>query len=145
MQFSVYCFFFMCGGDGLAENGRSCRICEISLYSMKRELNKDLKAVVIHLSRNIEPVKVTQRRKCCCACLKDSNRILIFRWSESRLVVSDSATPWAIQSMEFSRPEYWSGSPFPSPGDLPNPGIKPRSPALQADSLPAEPQGKCSI
>ena len=44
--------------------------------------------------------------------------------------------------MEFSRPEYWSGQPFPSPGDLPNPGIKPRSPALQVDSLPAEPQGK---
>ena len=38
--------------------------------------------------------------------------------------------------------EYWNGEPFPSPGDLPNPGIKPRSPALQADSLPAEPQGK---
>ena len=51
-------------------------------------------------------------------------------------------TPWTIQSMEFSRPEYWSGYTFPSPGDLPNPGIKPRSPALQADSLPAEPQGK---
>ena len=44
--------------------------------------------------------------------------------------------------MEFSRPEYWSGQPFPSPGDLPNPGNEPRSPALQADSLPAEPQGK---
>ena len=44
--------------------------------------------------------------------------------------------------MEFSRPEYWSGQPFPSPGDLPNPGIEPRAPALQADSLPAEPQGK---
>ena len=44
--------------------------------------------------------------------------------------------------MEFSRPEYWSGSPFPSPGDLPNPGIEPRYPALQADSLPAEPPGK---
>ena len=44
--------------------------------------------------------------------------------------------------MEFSRPEYWSGSPFPSPGDLLNPGIEPRFPALQADSLPAEPQGK---
>ena len=43
--------------------------------------------------------------------------------------------------MEFSRPEYWSG-PFPSPEDLPNPGIEPRSPALQVDSLPAEPQGK---
>ena len=39
--------------------------------------------------------------------------------------------------MEFSRPDYWSGQPFPSPGDLLNPGIKPRSPALQADSLPA--------
>jgi len=44
--------------------------------------------------------------------------------------------------MEFSRPEYWSGQPFPSPWDLPNPGIKPGSPALQADSLPAEPQRK---
>ena len=44
--------------------------------------------------------------------------------------------------MEFSRPEYWSGQPSPSPGDLPNPGIEPRSPALQADSLPAEPRGK---
>ena len=41
--------------------------------------------------------------------------------------------------MEFSRQEYWSGLPFPSPGDLPDPGIKPRSPALQADSLPSEP------
>ena len=44
--------------------------------------------------------------------------------------------------MEFSREEYWSGLPFPSPGDLPNPGIEPRSPALQADSLPSEPSGK---
>ena len=44
--------------------------------------------------------------------------------------------------MEFSRPDYWSGSPFPSPGDLPNPGMEPMSPALKADSLPAEPQGK---
>ena len=50
-------------------------------------------------------------------------------------------TPLTIQSMEFSRPEYWSGYPFPSPGDLPNPGVEPRSPALQADSLPAEPPG----
>ena len=44
--------------------------------------------------------------------------------------------------MDFSRPEYWSGKPFPFLGDLPNPGIKPRFPTLQADSLPAEPQGK---
>ena len=45
-------------------------------------------------------------------------------------------------SMEFSRPEYWSGQPFPSPGNLPNPGIEPRSLALQADSLSVEPQEK---
>ena len=44
--------------------------------------------------------------------------------------------------MEFSRPEYWRGQPFPSPGDLPNLGIEPFSPALQVDYLPAEPQGK---
>ena len=42
----------------------------------------------------------------------------------------------------ISRPQYWSGQPFPSPGDLPDPGIEPRSPTLQVDSLPAEPQGK---
>ena len=44
--------------------------------------------------------------------------------------------------MGFSRQEYWSGLPFPSPGDLPNPGIEPRSPALQADTLLSEPPGK---
>ena len=44
--------------------------------------------------------------------------------------------------MGFSRHEYWSGLPFPSPGDLPNPGIEPRSPALQAYSLWTEPPGK---
>ena len=55
--------------------------------------------------------------------------------------------PWAVAcraplSMGFSRQEHWSGLPFPSPGDLPEPGIEPRSPALQADSLPLEPPGK---
>ena len=44
--------------------------------------------------------------------------------------------------MEFSRQGFWSGLPFPSPGDLPDPGIKPRSPALQADALPTELLGK---
>ena len=44
--------------------------------------------------------------------------------------------------MGFSKQEYWSGLPFPSPEDLPDPGIKPRSPALQADSLPSELQGR---
>ena len=45
-------------------------------------------------------------------------------------------------SMEFSRQEYWCGTPFPSPGDLPYPGIKPWSPTLQSDSLPFELPGK---
>ena len=45
-------------------------------------------------------------------------------------------------SIGFSRQEYWSGLPFPYPGDLPNPGIEPGSPALQADALPSEPPGK---
>ena len=45
-------------------------------------------------------------------------------------------------SVEFSRQEYWSGLPFPSPEDLPNPGMEPRSHTLQADSLPSEPPGK---
>ena len=48
----------------------------------------------------------------------------------------------APPSMGFSRQEYWSGLPFPSPGDLPDPGIEPRSPALQADALTSEPPGK---
>ena len=51
-------------------------------------------------------------------------------------------TPRTIWSMEFSRPEYWSGEPFPSPADLTNPGIKLGSPTLQVDSFPAEPSGK---
>ena len=67
-------------------------------------------------------------------------------WSEVKVEVKVKSlshirlfvTPWTTQSMEFSRPEYWSGYPFPSPGDLPNPGMHPRSPALQADSLPNE-------
>ena len=59
------------------------------------------------------------------------------------------ATPWTIASqaplsMGLSRQEYWSGLPFPSPGDLPNPGIEPGSPALQADTLSSEPPGKLS-
>ena len=61
--------------------------------------------------------------------------------SESHFVVFNFVTPWNIQSMEFCRPEYQSGQPFPSPGNLPNPGTEPRSSALQVDSLSAEPPG----
>ena len=58
--------------------------------------------------------------------------------------------PWTVAlqvplSMGFSKQEYWGGLPCPSPGDLPDPGIEPRSPALQADSLPSEPPGKSLV
>ena len=64
-----------------------------------------------------------------------------------RSSVVPSRSLWIVayqppQSMEFSRQEYWSGLPFPSPRDLPNPGIEPGCPALQADALPSEPPGK---
>ena len=70
------------------------------------------------------------------------------KWSEVTLLSCARlfATPWTVVykaplSMEFSRQECWSGLPFPSPGDLPDPGIEPRSPALRADTLPSEPPG----
>ena len=67
--------------------------------------------------------------------VKSLNRVRLFAtlWT-----VAHQAPP----SVEFSRQEYCSGLPFPSPGDLPDPGIKPRSPSLQADALPSEPPGK---
>ena len=70
--------------------------------------------------------------------------VVVVVWSLS--CVRFFRTPWAVACqaplpMGFSRQEYWSGLPFPSLGDLPNPGIEPRSP-LQADSLSTEPPGK---
>ena len=67
--------------------------------------------------------------------VKSFNRVRLF------------ATPWTVAyqaspSVGFSRQGYWSGLPFPSPGDLPDPGIKPRSPALRADAVLSEPLGK---
>ena len=71
----------------------------------------------------------------------------VSEWVKSLSRVWLFATPWTVAhqappSMGFSRQEYWSGLPFPSPGDLPDPGIEPRSPALQADALTSEPPGK---
>ena len=65
----------------------------------------------------------------------------------SHSVVYDSATPWVVTHqdflcMGFSRQEYWSGLPFPSPGNLSDPGIEPRSPALQENALPSVLLGK---
>ena len=76
--------------------------------------------------------------------MRQQHKILA-EWNNTYALLSHVqlfAIPWTIQFMEFSRPEYWSGQPFLSPGDLPNPGIEPRSTTLRADSLPAEPQGK---
>ena len=69
------------------------------------------------------------------------------RESESHSVVSnyttrDHVTPWTMQSSPWNSPGQNSGGGFPPPGNLPNPGIEPRSPAFEADSLPAEPPGK---
>ena len=99
------------------KNGRNA-----SLEHDKSELNVDSQSLFPHLEN------------------KQNNTCV-------RTVLCNPATPQTVAcqaplSMGFSRPESWSGQPFPSPGDLPNPGSKPRSSALQADSLPAEPQGK---
>ena len=77
-----------------------------------------------------------------------SNYVVLHAWMLSCFShVQLFATSWTIACqaplpMDFSRQEYWSGYLFPSPGDLPNPGIKPRCSSLQADSLPSEPPGK---
>ena len=67
--------------------------------------------------------------------VKSLSRVRLF-------VTAWTVAPQAPPSMEFSRSEYWSGLPFPSPGDLPDPGIEPGSPTLQANTLPSEPPGK---
>ena len=90
----------------------------------------------------------------CGVCVVSSSQCHLFLYAfvcvcvcGSRSVVSNSATPWAAAhqaplSKGFSRQEYWSGLPFPSPGNLPDPGIKPTFPALQVASLLSEPPGK---
>ena len=70
--------------------------------------------------------------------MKSLSRVLLF------------VTPWTVAyqappSMGFSRQECWSGLSFPSPGDLPDPGIEAGSPALQADALPSEAPGNCQV
>ena len=79
-------------------------------------------------------------------CLKNYGQGFLTVYRPVRLFRS----PWTVAhqapwSVGFSRQEYWSGLPFSSPGHLPNPGIEPRSPTLQEDSLPSEPSGKLKI
>ena len=65
--------------------------------------------------------------------------------SRVRLLATRTVAYQAPPPMGFSRQEYWSGLLFPSPGDLPNPGIEPGSPTLQADALSSEPPGKTQL
>ena len=93
---------------------------------------KELSVVLLSL---IHPSRVTG--------LPVLSKIFI-KWVKSLSRVRLFATPWTVAyqappSMGFSRQECWSGLPLPSPGDLPNPGIEPGSPTLQADPLPSEP------
>ena len=97
----------------------------------------------------------------CCSRLKGKNRTVwlgnkywdlqlwVSEWVKLLSCVLFFATSWTLTyqaplTMQFSRQGYWSGLPFPSPGDLPNPGIEPVCPALQADALPSEPPGQVS-
>ena len=73
---------------------------------------------------------------CVCVCVKSLSHAQLF-------VTLWSVAHQAPLFMEFSRQEYWSELTFPFPGDLPNPGIKPRSPTLQTDLSLSEPPGKC--
>ena len=77
----------------------------------------------------------------------DENLRTRVKESEVAQLCPTLCNPWTVAhqappSVGFSRQEYWSGLPFTSPGDLPDPGIKPGFPALQADALPSEPPGK---
>ena len=91
-----------------------------------------------HFLRNEVPLRVIALLQC-------GSEV---KWSELKSLspVQLFVTPWIVAhqaplSMRFSRQEYWSGLPFPSPGDLPNPGIEPGSPTLEADALTSEPPG----
>ena len=105
-------------------------------------------------------IPILQARKLSCLALrnlskamnnKQENLCSKFSLCVSRSAMSDSLQPCGLQPdrllcpLGFSKQEYWSGLPFPSPGDLPNPEIKPRSPALQADSLPSEDTGEAHM
>ena len=90
-----------------------------------------------------------RKENCFIDCHSNLSSKLLEYWNEVKWLsrVWLFVTPWtvayqALLSMGFSRQEHWSGLPFPSPGDLPNPGIEPGSPALEADALTSEPPGK---
>ena len=87
----------------------------------------------------LKSVKLTSKHQCVCVCVHACARMhMCVCVHVSHSVMFDSL------SVEFSKQEHWSGLPFPSPGDLPNPGIKPGPPALQADPIASESPGQPS-
>ena len=98
-------------------------------------------------AQNSYDLKVTQPRDCHLLLVSLSTTNLVLVGGLVAKLCLTLAIPWIVAcqaplSMGCSRQEYWSGLPFPSAGDLPDPGIEPTSPALQADSLPTELWGK---
>ena len=118
---------------GLWDNSGVKRRGEVRVYKNKQQKLSNKAKDCPKLMKNINP-QIQDGQQ-------NPSRINL-KWSEverkSFSRVQLFATPCTIQFMEFSRPEYGSGWPFPSPEALLTPGIEPRSPALQADSLPAE-------
>ena len=97
-----------------------------------------------HILSNFTLFGGSRERRAIFSALKVSQSVLATQ------VISDSATPWTVArqvslSVGFSRQQCWSGLPFPSPRDLPNPGIKPEAPELQADSSPSDPPAKPAL
>ena len=107
---------------------------------------KQKQYLVVHVTGDRSNIRSCKEQYCIGTWNVRSMKVKVKSLTRVRLF----ATPWTIAhqaplSMGFSRQEYWSELPFPSPGDLPDPGIKPRSPALQADTLTSEPPGKPTI
>ena len=117
----------------LHSTGNSTQFSKVT--QMRRKFRKEGKYVFMQLVHFAIQQRLTQPCKQLCVRAQLLSHVELF------------AAPWTVTgqaplSMEFSRQEYSSGQPFPFPGDLPNPGIEARSPALQADSLLSEPPGK---
>ena len=100
--------------------------------------------VLSALPGTIAVTALCQRKRTATSCSPGCVRAQLFS------CIQFSETPWTASrqaplSMGFSRQEYWSGLLFTSPGNLPNPGVEPRSPSLQLDSLRTKPPGKLSL
>ena len=95
--------------------------------------------VVIDLKAEVEPIR--KKKKSYILAAREGIKLHIDRLKEADILV-ECLSPWNTLTLPVKKDEYWSRLQFPSPGDLPDPGIEPRSPVLQADTLPSEPPGK---